>query len=61
MGSYISHRAEHQHGPNKAYFSLKEDLITSAKQKAFALGGNAITEAKLSITKGNKTYNNKLS
>ena len=50
MGSYISHRAEHT--TSKAYYTLKEDLVTSAKQKAFALGGNAIIEAKLAITKG---------
>ena len=53
MGSYISHRAEHQQSASKAYFSLKEDLITGAKQKAFELGGNAITDAKLAITRGN--------
>ena len=50
MESYITRRAEHT--TNKAYFTLKEDLITMAKQKAFELDANAIVQAKLSIKKG---------
>ena len=51
MESYISRRAEHT--SKRAYFTLKEDLITAAKQKAYERGANALIEAKLSITKGN--------
>ena len=54
MESYITRRAEHT--TNKAYFTLKEDLITMAKQKAFELDANAIIQAKLSIKKGYYYY-----
>ena len=50
MESYITRRAEHT--TDKAYYTLKEDLITMAKQKAFDLDANAIIHAKLSIKKG---------
>ena len=47
MESYITRRAEHT--TDKAYYTLKEDLITMAKQKAYELDANAIIQAKLSI------------
>ena len=50
MNSYIAHRVEHT--TDRAFFTLKEDLIVIAKQKAFELNANAIINAKLSITKG---------
>ena len=50
MESYITRRAEHT--TDKAYYTLKEDLITMAKQKAYELDANAIIQAKLSIKKG---------
>ena len=51
MESYITHRAEHT--TDKPFYTLKEDLIIMAKQKAYEMGANAIIQAKLSITKGN--------
>ena len=52
MNSYIAHRVEHT--TDRAFFTLKEDLIVIAKQKAFELNANAIINAKLSITKGKR-------
>ena len=40
MNSYIAHRVEHT--TDRAFFTLKEDLIVIAKQKAFELNANAI-------------------
>ena len=52
MESYIIRREEHT--TDKPFYTLKEDLILMAKQKAFEMGGNSIVQAKLSITRGNQ-------
>ena len=52
MESYIVRREEHT--TDKPFYTLKEDLIFMAKQKAFEMGAKAITQAKLSITRGNR-------
>ena len=49
MENYLTHRADSA-GPT--FFTLRENLISRAKQEAFDLGANAIIEAKLAITKG---------
>ena len=52
MESYIIRREEHT--TDKPFYALKEDLILMAKQQAFEMGANAIIQAKLSITRGNR-------
>ena len=49
MENYLTHRADSA-GPT--YFTVRENLISRAKQEAFDLGANAIIEAKLAITRG---------
>ena len=51
MESYIIRREEHT--TDKPFYTLKEDLLVMAKQKAFEMGANAIIQAKLSISRGN--------
>ena len=50
MGAFMTHRGYTTGG--HTYITLKQDLITQAKQKAHELGGNAIVETKLAISRG---------
>ena len=42
----------HRHTGGSTYVTLKQDLITQAKQRAHQLGANAIVECKLAISRG---------
>ena len=48
MGAFMTHR----YTGGNTYITLKQDLITQAKQRAHELGANAIVECKLAISRG---------
>ena len=48
MGSFMTHRFA---GGN-THMLMKQDLITQAKQRCHELGGNAIVECKMAISRG---------
>ena len=48
MGSFMTQR----YAGGNTYLTLKQDLITQAKRRAHELGGNAIVECKMAISRG---------
>ena len=52
MGSFMTNRFA---GGNTHHI-LKQDLITQAKQRCHELGGNAIVECKMAISRGKYCY-----
>ena len=48
MGSFMTNR----YAGGNTHMTLKQDLITQAKQRCHELGGNAIVECKMAISRG---------
>ena len=48
MGSFMTQR----YAGGNTYLTLKQDLSTQAKRRAHELGGNAIGECKMAISRG---------